>query len=117
MRVILPGVEDASENAKMTLDDAKTVQTLLEHDNHKNRRKIETLVQTNPIFNPYYNLSLDEMREYAIRRLRTFCQAGILSVQDFERNPSNVYTCHEAFGMVDGSFATKMTVQFNLFGG
>eukprot|EP00398_MALV-I-01_sp_L67-1_P000996 gene996-721_t len=117
LRVTLPAVDDCSEDAAMSTDDAKRLQILVEHDNHKNRRKMENLVQVNPIFHPYYNLSLDEMREYAIRRLRTFCEAGCLSVQDFERNPSNVYTCHEAFGMVDGSFATKMTVQFNLFGG
>lgn len=36
---------------------------------------------------------------------------------DFERNPLNVFAAHETAGLIDGSMATKMTVQFNLFGG
>ena len=35
----------------------------------------------------------------------------------FERNPLNIFAVHELVGMVDGSVATKLTVQFNLFGG
>jgi acyl-CoA oxidase len=32
-------------------------------------------------------------------------------------NPTKVMMAHEIGGMADGSMATKMTVQFNLFGG
>lgn len=36
---------------------------------------------------------------------------------DFQNNPLNVFANHEMAGFVDGSFATKLTVQLNLFGG
>ncbi|MCH2022628.1 MAG: acyl-CoA dehydrogenase family protein [Saprospiraceae bacterium] len=36
---------------------------------------------------------------------------------DFKNNPHRIFSAHEAVGMMDGSVATKMTVQFNLFGG
>lgn len=36
---------------------------------------------------------------------------------DFEKNPLNVFAVHEMAALVDGSMATKLTVQFNLFGG
>ena len=32
-------------------------------------------------------------------------------------NPYRIFAAHECAGMCDGSMATKMTVQFNLFGG
>ena len=38
-------------------------------------------------------------------------------MKDFETNPKRIFTTHEVAGMCDGSMATKMTVQFNLFGG
>jgi acyl-CoA oxidase len=38
-------------------------------------------------------------------------------IVDFEKNPLNIFAVHEIAGLVDGSMATKMTVQFNLFGG
>lgn len=36
---------------------------------------------------------------------------------DFRSNPKRVFAAHEVIAMADGSVATKMTVQFNLFGG
>jgi len=38
-------------------------------------------------------------------------------VFDFLENPLNVFANHEMAGLTDGSFATKLTVQYNLFGG
>ncbi len=72
---------------------------------------------TDPCFRPYFNTTLDEQREHALRRLQSFCKEGIIRVQDFEENPQNIFMAHETFAQVDGSFATKMTVQFNLWGG
>ena len=40
-----------------------------------------------------------------------------MSVRDFETDPRRIFACHELCCLVDGSFATKVTVQFNLFGG
>ncbi len=41
----------------------------------------------------------------------------MLSVTDFEKDPLNIFTAHEFLGQVDPSAGTKLTVQFNLFGG
>ena len=56
-------------------------------------------------------------RELALERLKRICEAGHVSVLDFERNPLMIFASHEIAGYIDGSMATKMTVQFNLFGG
>ena len=40
-----------------------------------------------------------------------------LSVQDFGNNPHRIFAAHELIGLSDPSLATKLTVQFNLFGG
>lgn len=42
----------------------------------------------------------------------------LLQVRDFVGpNPYRIFAAHEVAGFCDGSMATKMTVQFNLFGG
>lgn len=62
-------------------------------------------------------MSLRYERELALERLKRIGEAGFISVFDFERNPLNIFAAHEIAGMVEGSFTTKMTVQWNLFGG
>jgi acyl-CoA oxidase len=57
------------------------------------------------------------LREDAFKKLKRVCDAGMLSVMDFERDPVNIFTAHEFLAQIDPSAATKMTVQFNLFGG
>jgi hypothetical protein len=54
--------------------------------------------------------------QIALERLRRVA-GNFVSIYDFERNPLNILAAHETAGMVDGSMATKMTVQYNLFGG
>jgi acyl-CoA oxidase len=88
----------------------------LEHDNHERRKAMRELLQ-DPLFIPRHDVSLRYERELALERLRRIAQGGHISVLDFERNPLNILAAHEVAGMVDGSFTTKMTVQFNLFGG
>ena len=46
-----------------------------------------------------------------MERLKRICEAGFISVLDFERNPLNIFAAHEVAGLIDGSMATKMTVQ------
>ncbi|KAF0723665.1 hypothetical protein AaE_009850, partial [Aphanomyces astaci] len=70
-----------------------------------------------PIYRPKYNVPLHEERELAYKRLKKLCERNIISVKDFRTNPRNIFTTHEIAGMCDGAMATKMTVQFNLFGG
>ncbi len=58
------------------------------------------------------------MTSLAFFQTQTFLHLiNIIRVQDFEENPMNIFMAHETFAQVDGSFATKMTVQFNLWGG
>ncbi len=44
------------------------------------------------------------------------CDAGFISVTDFIHNPLRIFAAHE-LAVIDPSMGTKMTVQFNLFGG
>lgn len=45
------------------------------------------------------------------------CKNGLISVQDFRHNPHWIFAAHEIAAVIDPDMATKMTVQFNLFGG
>ena len=52
------------------------------------------------------------------RALFFFSPALAPQVRDFlSDNPYRIFAAHEVAGFCDGSMATKMTVQFNLFGG
>ena len=92
------------------------IQDLLEHDNQQTRQALRDLFKAS-LFTPRYNISLDEERELAYARLKSICDHKLISVLDFKDNPHRIFSVHEAVGMMDGSAATKMTVQFNLFGG
>src|ERR1700738_1555152 len=72
--------------------------------------KLQSLFR-HPLFTPRHNISLDEQRRLALERLQSVCSSSVVSVIDFERNPLNIFAVHEAMGMVDGSAATKFTVQ------
>merc|ERR1711997_1304823 len=61
-------------------------------------------------------MALEEEREIALKRLQAVCDAGFISVLDFKNNPLKVFAAHE-LAVIDPSMGTKMTVQFNLFGG
>ncbi len=89
---------------------------LLDHHNHSNRNKLKEVFR-HPIFVPRYNIALEKERQLAYDRLKLICNSGIISVKDFWFNPRNIFAVHELAGMIDGSMATKLTVQFNLFGG
>lgn len=91
---------------------------ILANDSFERRQRIvDTIRQNKDLFLPRYNVALDEQREIALQRLRKLCEHGIISVTDFETDPRKIFSAHEVVGMMDGSVATKMTVQFNLFGG
>ena len=53
----------------------------------------------------------------ALQRLKLICDAGYISVLDFKNNPLKIFAAHELASIIDPAMATKMTVQFNLFGG
>ena len=81
-----------------------------------NRLKMKEIAR-HKIFTPQYNISLKEEREIAYRRLKYICNQDIISITDFKDRPENIFMAHEIAGMIDGSLCTKLTVQFNLFGG
>ena len=62
-------------------------------------------------------MDLRDERELALLRLRGICHGGFISVSDFRTNPLRIFAAHEIAAFCDPSLATKMTVQFNLFGG
>lgn len=111
------------------------------------RRLRAFLVARPALYAPVYNAPLPRFRELSLARLVAICRAGegggaggvvgpgggggggggssgggddgrFLSVRDFAAGrASRVLAAHEIAGLADGSMATKMTVQFNLFGG
>lgn len=96
--------------------DVKKMTHLLDHDNHEMRSKFREFV-SDDIMKPRYNITLEEEREVALARLQRICDAGFISVMDFKNNPLRIFAAHELAGIIDPAMSTKMTVQFNLFGG
>jgi hypothetical protein len=95
--------------------DVTQMKRLLDHDNHEMRDKFRELLKE-PLFTPRFNLSLEDERELALQRLTAICRAGLISVLDFNTNPLRIFAAHE-LAVIDPAMGTKMTVQFNLFGG
>merc|ERR1719480_636824 len=93
----------------------KALKDLLDHDNIEMRDKFREFLAQD-LFKPRYNLTLDEERELALKRLKAICDAGFISVLDFVNNPLKIFAAHE-LAVIDPAMGTKMTVQFNLFGG
>jgi acyl-CoA oxidase len=94
----------------------KKLTALLDHDNHEMREKFREFI-SEPVMVPRYNISLDEERDLALRRLQRICDSGFISVLDFWHNPLRIFAAHELAAVIDPAMTTKMTVQFNLFGG
>lgn len=95
--------------------DVAAMRHLLDHDNHDMRDKFRALL-ADPLYKPRYNLTLEEERELALQRLTRICREGLISVLDFKNNPLRIFAAHE-LAVIDPAMGTKMTVQFNLFGG
>jgi len=89
---------------------------LLDHDNHQMRTDFRKFI-SEPVMVPRYNISLEEERELALRRLQRICDNKFISVLDFWNNPLRIFAAHELAAIIDPAMTTKMTVQFNLFGG
>jgi len=89
---------------------------LLDHDNHQMRADFRKFI-SEPVMVPRYNISLEEERDLALRRLQRICDNKFISVLDFWNNPLRIFAAHELTAIIDPAMTTKMTVQFNLFGG
>jgi len=96
--------------------DVAKMRDLVNHDNHEQREQMRQLFSQS-LFTPRYNIALDAERELALLRLKEICDKKHISVLDFRGDPRRIFTAHELTAIVDASTATKMTVQFNLFGG
>jgi len=92
------------------------LQHFIEYDNQEKKARFRELL-SRPEFIPIYDQSLPQERQSALVRLKKVCDEGFISVLDFNDNPLWVFSAHEYASVVDGAMATKMTVQFNLFGG
>lgn len=95
---------------------AKRLSELLFNDKPEKIAKWHKLFE-DPIFFPKQNMTLDQMRDIAFKRLKRVADAKLFSIYDFVNDPKNLLTAHEMLSYVDGSLATKFTVQYNLFGG
>jgi acyl-CoA oxidase len=91
--------------------DVNRLTYIIENDNQAKRAAFKEFMK-DPLYIPRYDISLRYERELALERLKRIAEAGFISVFDFEKNPLNIFAAHEVAGMADGSFATKMTVQF-----
>jgi len=107
----------ASDATDPSLDfNTEAMTSLLDHDNHEMRRKFREFM-SDPVMTPKYDISLEEERDIALKRLQRICDAKFISVTDFWYNPLRIFAAHEISAVIDPAMTTKMTVQFNLFGG
>lgn len=90
---------------------------LLDNDNFEMRRSLKNFISSHPLMMPVYNITLEQEREFAYKRLKFVCDNNFISALDFRDNPLRIFAAHELCAIVDPSMTTKMTVQFNLFGG
>lgn len=96
---------------------SRALSELIFGDDLKKKERWFKLLE-DPVFASKFKFNnLDEERELAFHRLQKVADAKLFSIFDFENDPVNLFTCHEMLGTVDGSVATKFTVQNNLFGG
>ena len=91
----------------------ESLQRELDYSNHEQRAAMKKFMNQ-PLFVPQFNISVDEERALALKRLQAICSQGFFSVRDFKTNPDKIFAAHELAGFADGSMATKMTVQFNV---
>ncbi|XP_059092261.1 uncharacterized protein LOC131887642 [Tigriopus californicus] len=93
----------------------RQLQDILDHDNHEMRNNFREFLRKE-LFTPRYDINLEDERALALKRLQAICDAGFISVMDFQNNPLKIFAAHE-LAVIDPAMGTKMTVQFNLFGG
>ena len=73
---------------------------LLDHDNHQMRKDFRKFI-SEPVMVPRYNISLEEERELALRRLQRICDNKFISVLDFWNNPLRIFAAHELAAIID----------------
>lgn len=86
------------------------------HDNPELRQEI-LLFLKNDLYKPNYYLSLMEMREITLQRLKALVAQKFFSVRDYISNPRKFMASMECLALCDYSFAIKSGVHFTLCGG
>ena len=114
-RLPLKDLRNAWGRTSSPVFDVAKMKYVLDHDNHEMRDDFREFIKQ-PLFQPRFDLTLEEEREVALQRLKACCDGGFISVLDFKNNPLKVFAAHE-LAVIDPAMGTKMTVQFNLFGG
>ena len=71
--------------------DITALKNLLDHDNIEMRDKFREFLRSD-LFRPRYNMTLEEERELALKRLKAICDNGFISVLDFKNNPLRLNT-------------------------
>jgi len=82
-----------------------SLQHELDYANHEQRAKMKEFFKQ-PLFVPQYNISVDEERRLALKRLQAVCSQGFFSVRDFRTNPDKIFAAHELSGFVDGAMVS-----------
>ena len=91
---------------------------MLYGDDLKKRDRWTKFVQETPLMHMDRSfVKLHQQRVDAYDRIKAVTDQKFFSIYDFVNDPVNLFTCHEMLGQIDGSLATKFTVQNNLFGG
>jgi hypothetical protein len=65
------------------------LQHVLDYSNHAQRAAMKEFMKSD-LFIPQYNISIDEERALALKRLQAICSQGFFSVRDFLTNPDKV---------------------------
>ena len=67
----------AGGKTAVELFDVSKMKYLLDHDNHQMRDDFRNFLKT-PLFQPRYDLTLEEEREVALQRLQAVCDGGFI---------------------------------------
>jgi acyl-CoA oxidase len=59
--------------------DVEKLKHLLDHDNHEMRERLRKFLE-GPLFVPKFNISLEEERDLAYKRLKAVCSNDFISV-------------------------------------
>jgi acyl-CoA oxidase len=75
-------------------DFKQIIERSLNNVNRETRQKLSEVLK-DPLFTPVYDLSIRNQKELALKRLKKVCEAKIVSVRDFTKDPENIFTVHE----------------------
>lgn len=93
----------------------EALNTIVDPDNRETRARFKQHILDNrELFVPRFDIPLTEVRELAYARLKSVAKNKFFEVEDFEKNPLNVFAAHETLALVDSGSSTKMTVHLNL---